>query len=51
MKFLGVCHHNMWEARLDKYNEKPMIQLTIETESAQGVLDKISLFSELTRID
>jgi uncharacterized YigZ family protein len=51
MKFLGVCHHNMWEARLDKYNEKPMIQLTIETESAPGVLDKISLFSELTRID
>jgi uncharacterized YigZ family protein len=51
MKFLGVCHHNRWEARLDKYNEKPMIQLTIETESAPGVLDKISLFSELTRID
>ncbi len=51
MKFLGVCHQNMWEARLDTCNGEPMIQLTIETDLAQGVLNKILLFSELTRID
>jgi uncharacterized YigZ family protein len=51
MKFLGVCHQNMWDARLDTYNGEPMIQLTIETDLAQGVLNKILLFSELTRID
>ena len=51
MKFLGVCHQNMWDAQLDTYNGEPMIQLTIETDLAQGVLNKILLFSELTRID
>ena len=51
MKFLGVCHQNMWEARLDTCNGEPMVQLTIETDLAQGALDKILLFSELTRID
>ena len=51
MKFLGVCHQNMWDAQLDTYNGEPMVQLTIETDLAQGVLNKILLFSELTRID
>ena len=41
----------MWEARLDTCNGEPMVQLTIETDLAQGALDKILLFSELTRID
>ncbi len=51
MKFLGICHHHMWDARLDTHKGEPMIQLTIASDSTQGVLDKISLFSEITRIE
>lgn len=51
MKFLGVCHHNRWDARLDTYEGEPMIQLTIETDSSPDVLEKISLFSGISAVD
>ena len=48
MLFLSLATQQGWNATLNTVQEEHVIQIQIEQEQKQGVLSKISLFSDLT---
>ena len=48
MRFMSLATQQGWNATLNTVQEEHVIQIQIEQEQKQGVLSKISLFSDLT---
>jgi len=48
MRFLSIATQHEWNATLNSVQEEHVIHVQIEQEQKQGVINKISLFSDLT---